>query len=1199
MKSNFSQIALMMCLAFICSFGFSISASAQEETSATITGQVTDSTGAAIPNATVVVVEMTTNAERRVQTNDEGSYTVSPLIPGTYTITVEQAGFKRSVINATLNARDRRPIQIVLEAGGANETVTVTDEAPLLQDSATGQTLVSGNQVTELPLNNRNFIRLLETIPGVSSDLDDESSFGLTSRASVSINGLRRNAVNYLVDGVSNTDVGSNITLLSTPTVDSIKEFKVLTSNYTAEIGRSGGGAVIIVTRGGGNEYRGNLYEFVRNDRFNANSFFNNRQGRNATTGLPVAPVPKLRYNNFGGTFGGPIPFLNFGEGGPVWTSGKNKTFFFYSHEQRRIIRGITDASATVPSLLQRQGNFSTSLQNTFFCRLTAAPFTVSTTTTAGACAAGAEPVTVGTSAGGTIQAQAGQIYNAAGLAYAGNIIPTSNIDPRSLALLQAYPLPNSGTNGFTFTPIGINNTQQNVIRIDHNFNNNHRVFGRYTKDVSATREAQGLFGPFSGFPDISTSDTRVPGQVFALSYTGIFSNSVVNELTYNYSHNIIDSELIGRGRRSDYLGANAIQEIYPENGTGAIPTIGITGISTIGAFQGFAIEYGNHTIRDVLTYTRGNHIFKFGGEATWESKNENANSISQGSFAFAAAQTQGRFINPAGGQTLLTNTGNAFASFLLGQASGYTEANTDLTVNERFGRREFFVQDTWKVRPNLTLDIGVRYQYFIPITDVNNTIGSFDPALYTRPSNSVCVNPANCTTFNLTSNPTTGATALNLQNGIGLAGSSSRFGRAIAPADKNNFSPRVGLAWDPFKDGKTIVRAGYGFYYDQPLVGIFEQAAFTTPGLVTIQSFTSTPFNPAQTVTFSNPSAGAPPSTIGLRGVIAIANDFKTPETQVYSIGVQREVFKNAVIDVSYVGTKADNLIRRRNINFLTPEQVLNNGLTGSNILRPYLGFGAITYIETSAKSRYNGFLSSFQYRFATGFTITAAYTLSKTMTDVTNDRDAIDDPQNPFDTRSEYAEARTSRRHVFSSTYVYELPFFRKSENTLARLFLGGYQISGITQIESGAPVPRVAIADTGGGIRGSYPDLIGDPRGGLAGTIDPVTGLPFIFDPTAFAFPANGTFGNAGRAFARLPGRFQTNLTLSKNIYFDSERKRYLQLRAEGYNIFNQTQFTVIPGNSTTLPTAGPLTNSLFGRPTGTRLPREFQFGAKLYF
>ncbi|MGI8493894.1 MAG: carboxypeptidase regulatory-like domain-containing protein, partial [Pyrinomonadaceae bacterium] len=227
MKYNFKKITRLFFAALILCLGMNGLANAQEETSATITGQVTDSTGAAIVNATIVVVENSTKTERKVQTNQDGNYTVFPLIPGTYTISVEQAGFKKSIVNATLNARDRRPIDIVLEVGAPSEVVTVTNEPPLLQDSETGQALVSGNQITELPLNNRNFIRLLETVPGVSSDLDDESNFGLTSRASVSINGLRRNAVNYLVDGVSNTDVGSNITLLSTPTVDSIQEFKV------------------------------------------------------------------------------------------------------------------------------------------------------------------------------------------------------------------------------------------------------------------------------------------------------------------------------------------------------------------------------------------------------------------------------------------------------------------------------------------------------------------------------------------------------------------------------------------------------------------------------------------------------------------------------------------------------------------------------------------------------------------------------------------------------------------------------------------------------------------------------------------------------------------------------------------------------------------------------------------------------------
>ncbi|MDQ3132517.1 MAG: Plug and carboxypeptidase regulatory-like domain-containing protein, partial [Acidobacteriota bacterium] len=423
MRYIFSQLPRLTFIALVLSLGLSGLVSAQEETSATITGQVTDSTGAIVANASVVVTSTTTNQARTVQTNDEGLYSVFPLIPGSYTVSVEQPGFKRTVVNTTLNARDRRPIDIVLEVGEASAVVTVTDEPPLLQDSPTGQALVSGNQVTELPLNNRNFIRLLETIPGVSSDLDDESSFGLTSRASVSINGLRRNAVNYLVDGVSNTDVGSNITLLSTPTVDSIQEFKVLTSNYTAEIGRSGGGSVIIVTRGGGNEYHGRLYEFVRNDYFNANSFFNNRIPRRAD-GSVVATVPKLRYNNFGGTFSGPLPFFNFGEGGPVFTSGKNKTFFFFSEEQRRIIRATTDAGAIAPSALERAGDFSATLGLPLF-RTAAGAFTTVAT--------GNTPVTAIDTAGNTIQIRQSQVFRPSdNRPYAGNIVPQSDIDPRS-----------------------------------------------------------------------------------------------------------------------------------------------------------------------------------------------------------------------------------------------------------------------------------------------------------------------------------------------------------------------------------------------------------------------------------------------------------------------------------------------------------------------------------------------------------------------------------------------------------------------------------------------------------------------------------------------------------------------------------------------------------------------------------------------
>jgi hypothetical protein len=1209
MRNIFRQIPRLSLIAFALCFGLSGLTFAQEETSATITGQVTDSTGAAIANASVVVTNTATGQARTVQTNEEGQYTVFPLIPGPYTISVEQGGFKKSVVNTTLNTRDRRPIDIVLEVGEASAVVTVTDEPPLLQDSPTGQTLVSGNQVTELPLNNRNFIRLLETVPGVSSSLDDESNFGLTSRADVSINGLRRNAVNYLVDGVSNTDVGSNITLLSTPTVDSIQEFKVLSSNYTAEIGRSGGGAVIITTRGGGNDFHGSLYEFTRNDYFNANTFFNNRLGRNAD-GDPRAAVPKLRYHNFGGTISGPVFFPNFGDDGPSIYNGRNRTFFFFSFEARRIKRGTTDASVTVPTADERAGNFSRTLGNPI-CRQTNGTFSTNCT------AAGATPVTAVDTAGNTIPIRSGQIFRPTdNVPYAGNIIPLSDLDPRSLGLLQAYPLPNIGINQFTYSPVNINNTRQEVVRIDHNFNSNHKIFGRYTQDTSNTEESFGLFNNIT-LPNVSTTDTKVPGRVFAASWTGIFGASLVNELTYNYSTNTIDSQLVGRGRKSQYPNAGNIVEFFAENPAGTIPTI-TTRYSSIGATQGYSIEYGNSTFRDVLTWTNGNHTFKFGGEMSFEFKNENlGGGTAAGTFGFSTIQSQGLV-----GTSAITGTGDSFASFMLGRANTYSESQFDPRIRLRFGRREFFVQDTWKIRPNVTLDLGVRYQYYVPPTEVNDFFVSFDPGLYRVPNapllpgtgvpagTSICANAA-CTSLN--------TAVLDPLNGIARAGENSRFGRSIIPKDKNNFSPRVGLAYQPdFESGfgkwlfgnpgQSVIRTGYGLYYDQPLVGIFENATFFTPPVNTSVSFTSTAAN---VITFSNPSSnplavpgqpvvGAtyPARSLGTGG--AIAPDFRTPESQVWSLGWQRELFTNAVIDVSYVGTKGDHLIRPTNINFVRPADVLRVGSANINTARPYLGWSDIIYYETSAKSRYHGFLSSFNYRLARGFTITAAYTFSKTLTDSTNDRDAIDRPQNPYNLRWEFAEARTSRPHIFSASYVYEIPFFKKSENAFARLLLAGWQVSGITNIESGAPVPRVVIStsDQANLTRGSYPNVISDPNGGLAGTIDPNSGLPFIFDPLAFQNAPLGQFGNLSRSFARLPGRNQTNLALMKQFYFNTERTVYLQLRAESFNLFNQTQFT---GVNAARPTEGTdfILNSTFGRPTSTRLPREFQFGAKFYF
>jgi hypothetical protein len=1165
--------AVLLLVAFMC-LGTTTRAQVAE-TAAQIQGQVTDAAGAAVAGATVIVKNEATGEERRVQTNEDGLYTVAQLNPAIYTVTVEQAGFKKHVESAvTLNAADRRPLNVALEAGNVNEVVTVTSETNVVQDSPTQQTLISGTQVLEIPLQNRDFTKLLELAPGVSSSLDDETGFGLSNRFDVSVNGMRRNSVNVFVDGVSNTDVGSNITLLSTPTVDSIKEFKLLSSNYTAEVGRSGGGTVTLVTRGGENDFHGSIYDFARNDRFNANTYFNNRRGRNALTGNPNARTPRLRYHNFGGTLSGPIVIPKFGEGpGNATWNGRDKTFFFFSHEQRRITRGITAATATVPSLAERAGDFSGFLGLPLFRTNAATPASCTTPGT-GTCTT--NPVLVLDTNGNTIQARAGMLFRLAdNRAYVGNIVPASDIDPRSRALLTAYPLPNTGTTQFIHSPVTALKTRQEAIRIDHLINDNHRLFGRYTHDLNLTREPTGLFTT-NAVPNFGTTDTRIPGQTFVASLTSVLSPSLVNEATYNFSGNLIGSHVVGRSFESDFPGLDTIPERFSENNAGVIPRITFTSAhSNLNSLQGFNIVYKNQVARDTVTWTHGNHTFKFGGEMSWEKKDENANNITQGSFSFAGTRSRG--VGSVGATTFsLTQTGLAFADFLLGRADTYSEDEFDVTVNLRFGRREFFAQDTWKLRPNLTLDLGVRYQFFVPVTDENNVLTTFDPSRYVRANAPTCANTA-CTTF-------IRGTGDEL-NGIIRAGVNSPFGDAIYPSDKNNFSPRIGVAWDPFKKGQTVVRAGYGLYYDQPLVGIFEQNSFVNPPFNNSASFTSA------AITFSNPTGGASPSALPNRALIASAVDFTTPVIQQWSLGVQHSVFRNAVAEISYVGTKGDHLIRPLDLNFPQPADTNRVGLANANTVRPYLGYARITWRETSGKSRYHGLLSSISYRFATGVNLTASYTFSKNMTDATNDRDAVDFPQNPLNYRPEYAEARTSRPHIFSASYVYELPWFRRDPNAFKRVLLGGWQFAGITDITSGQPVARVGLASAQPqtGITGFYPNVVSDPNAGLAGTIDP-TGLPYIFDPNAFATPPAGTYGNAPRAFARLFGRNQTNFTLTKNIYFDKEQGVRLQLRAEAFNVFNHTQFT---GVGTVLGASD------FGRPTGARLPREFQFGAKLYF
>jgi hypothetical protein len=1059
-----------------------------QETTGTITGVTTDSTGAVLPGVTVTLKNVNTGALRTVITNNTGIYTASGLPVGAYDVTFELQGFNPAAQpGVSLHVNDRLQVDGRLSVGGVAESVIVTASSTL-QPIAALQTTMDTRQVQELPLNNRNFVQLATLAPGVSSDLADEVGLGLSSAVNMSINGARRSALNWLVDGVSNVDVGSNFTLLSTPSLESIEEFKVITNGYHAEWPRSGGGVVNVVTKSGSSRFAGSAYEFLRNDKLNANSFF-----RNLSTDPNVNSQPsQLKYHNFGATLGGPVI--------------PNKMFFFFSEELRRITRAPASLTANVidPAWLNDPANV--------------------------------------------------------------NYVAPSQRDPNAAKLLALWPAPNvAGRPQFINSAANINNTRQEVARVDYAFNQRWHVTGRYSHDNSFTREATGLFLAIQ-VPNVATTDTNVPGHVASVVLRGILGASKINELQLQFSGNRISSRTPEgtRNRQSDY--GTALTDVFPGNATGVIPFITVMGLSQVGANQLISIAYNNYTVTDNFTWQRGRHALKVGGLVTFEQKNENAANQTQGNFTFSAG----------GGRTAFQNflTGNADGR--CGNACGYSEALTDVTVHLRFNRYEMFAQDSWRPRSNVTVDYGVRYSLYAPVIDRNNVLTNFSPVSYSPAKAPACANPA-CTTINLgTGDPL---------NGIVIAGKNSPYGRAIYRFDKSNVQPRIGVTWDPAANGRTIYRSSYGVYFDQALVGIFEQNAFANPPYASTVNILN--------ARLSNPGAGTTATSSGVLNLVGNGDDFRTPRTQQWNVGLQREIYSRGAIDVTYVGTHGDRLIRPIDINYPQPADVLRLGSV--NLARPYKGYGSITLRETTARSNYWGILSSFRHDSRAAGSLTLNYTLSRNRTDATNDRETVDIPQNPLDLAVEYADARTDRRHIFTASYVYMLPFDELA-NPAAKAILGGWSVSGITTINSGQPVSRIS-ANTNGFLRGGRPNIVGDPAAGQQ------TVNLFWFNPNAYAPAADGTFGNSVRAEWRQPGRNQTDLSIAKNWSFNGTRR--VQFRADMINAFNHTQWQTDPqatgldvtctSSLTTCNAAG----DTFGQILNARAPREIQLGLKFYW
>jgi hypothetical protein len=1104
-----------------------------QDISGTIDGTILDPTGAPVPGAKVTITNTDRNqVVRTITTDPTGTYS-APFIPiGNYTVKVEGNGFQTATrSDIVLNVRDDLKINISLEVGQITQTVDVRETAtPVETGTSASATTITGTQVRELSIATRNYEQLVGLMPGVTANSTDELYLGVSAPAGTaatlpfSINGNRNSANNWTIDGADNVDRGGNLTLLNFPSIDAISEFKVERSLYTADSGRAGGGQVTVATRSGTSQFHGSAYEFNRNDAYAANNWINNANRVNVVNGK--AQVPPLRWNDFGYTIGGPVSF------GRHYNKDKNKTFFFFSQEFRRIITDTT-FQPTVPTTAMLQGIFPV-------------PVCVSYTT--------------------SCQQTANQIAPA-------------QFNPNSAAYLKdiysKLGLPSNSITGGFYPERNVYNSRQELVRVDHSFTEKFSIWGRYLNDNIPTVEPGGLFTG-SSIPGGATTNTNAPGRSIVIHALNTIKPTLLNEYGFNFSRGAIISTPAGLTNKSNNPDINVPEPFA--NTQGVIPTLAFTGGSSIIGYGPYTEYNRNYAFFDNLTWIRGRHTLKFGFTSNRYQKTENAAS-GQGVFTFSNLGNPG---------SSATSFYQSWANFLLGSVATFTQPSTDITPNLWSWQHEAYAQDDVKLTPHLTLYAGVRWSFFGPPSDTHQLLDNFDPGLYNR-ANAPQINPANGNLI-----PGTG-TNINA-NGIIVGGKGSPYGDSVTNSNYKDFAPRIGVAWDPFGNGITAIRAGYGIYYDSPLFGAYEQNTFANPPYVQSVTYTNASFS---NVSGGNLSASSAP--LGLHGTPVPT---RTPYVQQWSFDIQRQLPREVVLDVGYYGSKGTHLLGIVDINEAYPGAALAAGLHAPNgntifttaddpninAVRPYLGWNYINALETAFDSNYHSLQTSVRKEFRGAGVISAAYTYSKNLTDNASDRSNA--PQNSYNWHEgEYGPATLDRTHVFNLNYVYTIPIFRNGHGAAAYV-LKGWEISGITSYASGSPftMSTSSVDPAGLGLLGSSaaaarPDMLCNPNAGAPHMVVQ------WFNTACFAPVPQGAVrpGNSGRGVVRGPGSENWDVTLKKS--FALGERVNLQLRGESFNFLNHPNPNGFGSTNNT--------SSLFGQITTFRAPRRIQIAAKLTF
>src|ERR1700761_7592732 len=649
-----------------------------QELAGTFTGTVTDPSGAVIPHATVTItLSGVSEASRVVMTNESGNYTATNLEAGTYTITISNPSFENFTDrNVVLNVAQKRTVNAQLKVGGQSQTVTVEDNPVALDTESSSQAgTIDGTQLRELELINRNFQQLVTLQPGVVNLLGDEPGFGgIDSVSSISVNGARTTANNWSVDGADINDSGSNATLLNIPSVDAIQEFTLERSSYDASFGRSGGGQILVATRSGTSAFHGSAYEFARTANTDANTYFNNQQG------LPRAPD---HYNNYGFTLGGPIYIPR------VYNTDKKKTFFFWSEEWRKITSPSSN-NVAAPTAAELSGSF----------------YAANEPTAPAGCITGWTP-NPNTKVGGGTGTINPSCYSANAQVYLSQIFSKNQANSTT---------PNAGKN-FTFgnqisSFSTLNNFRQDLVRVDHYFNEKVHFFARGMQDDAPSNLPLGLWGG-NNYPGVVNVAINAPGKNVVGNLTWTISSKIVNEVEFAYSQGTIKGALSGPANSSTLLSSLTNNLANPDP-YGRIPSVNILDGSVTGVSQGSAPYFERNLDRNIFdnfTITLGNHTLRAGVTAQQMLKTEDA----------------------SGGNPNFTF--NSWGDFLLGNSTVYSQASRDIIPDLRFWNTEAYVQDDWKVNRRLTLNLGLRWTRFPSPSDAKDTLVNFDPRLY---------NPAN-----------------------------------------------------------------------------------------------------------------------------------------------------------------------------------------------------------------------------------------------------------------------------------------------------------------------------------------------------------------------------------------------------------------------------------------------------------------------